>query len=152
MADVHDSITRSRNMAAILGKNTKPELIVRRSLHRAGLRFRLHIKLPGRPDIVLPKHKTVIFVHGCFWHRHDCPNGRVMPATRRDFWKAKLEGNAERDRRNQVILTTTGWHIHTIWECEITTERLEQLADAIKNGPRGTEPHYGNGAVPCLHL
>jgi DNA mismatch endonuclease (patch repair protein) len=109
-------------MAAIKGSNTKPELAVRSALHRAGLRFRLHRKdLPGRPDIVLPKYKTVIFVHGCFWHRHGCANS-VMPKTRREFWEEKLEGNRRRDSRQQRALRSAGWRVLVVWECAVRSD------------------------------
>src|SRR5579863_7086975 len=100
MPDVHSPEQRSRNMAAIKGKNTQPEIRVRSLLHALGYRFRLHRKdLPGRPDIVLPKFRTAIFVHGCFWHCHDCKWGRVVPQTRAEFWSAKRSGNVVRDEK-----------------------------------------------------
>ena len=106
-------------MAAIKGKNTKPELLVRSWLHRNGFRFRLHRKdLPGKPDIVLPKYKTVIFVHGCFWHSHGCANS-VVPKTRSALWIAKLESNAARDLRNQNLLRAIGWTFIVLWECDL---------------------------------
>lgn len=131
--DVHTREQRSRNMAAIRSANTKPEMRVRSALHRLGFRFRLHRKdLPGRPDIVLPKHRTVIFVHGCFWHCHRCRYGSVVPATRAAFWAAKRGGNVERDRRNATALRKLGWRVLVLWECEIrakeaTLERLKKL-------------------------
>ena len=104
------------------GGDTKPELIVRRALHRLGYRFRLHRRdLPGNPDIVLPRLKTVIFVHGCFWHRHSCRDGRNMPRTRTNFWKAKFTRNVERDRTARRILRKAGWKVHVIWECQTRT-------------------------------
>jgi len=106
-------------MAAIKGKNTRPELRVRSLLHSLGYRFRLHRKdLPGKPDIVLPKHHLAIFVHGCFWHCHDCRYGRVIPATRPEFWATKRGGNVERDKRKQDALEAAGWKVITIWECQ----------------------------------
>jgi len=118
MADVHNKEQRSRNMAAIRGRDTKPELIVRRLVHRLGYRFRLHRRdLPGRPDLVLPRHRVVIFVHGCFWHQHDCRYGRVVPATRAEFWKNKRDENAARDVRNLSALRSDGWRVAIIWEC-----------------------------------
>lgn len=111
---------RSRNMAAIRGKDTAPELAVRRMLHGMGLRFRLHRKeLPGRPDIVLPRHRTVVFVHGCFWHRHQGCRFTTTPKTRREFWQAKFDGNVARDRRNQAELVQLGWRVIVVWECEL---------------------------------
>lgn len=119
VADVHTTEQRSRNMAAIKGENTKPELRVRSLLHSLGYRFRLHRKdLPGKPDIVLPKHHLAIFVHGCFWHCHDCRYGRVVPATRPEFWAAKRGGNVARDQRMDEALKAEGWRVATIWECQ----------------------------------
>lgn len=109
-------------MAAIRGKDTKPELVVRRAVHAAGLRFRLHHRdLPGSPDVVLSRIKTVVFVHGCFWHAHGC-TGRPLPKTRREFWRAKLEANVDRDARVRYFLRAAGWHVHVIWECELKRE------------------------------
>jgi DNA mismatch endonuclease, patch repair protein len=110
-------------MAAIRSRNTKPEVRVRQVLHGMGLRFRLHRKdLPGRPDIVLPKFRTAIFVHGCFWHCHRCKYGSVVPATRPEFWAAKRGGNVARDRRNRTALRRLGWRVVVLWECEVRTE------------------------------
>ena len=121
--DVHSPATRSRNMAAIRSANTKPELRVRSALHALGFRFRLHRKdLPGRPDIVLPKYRTVIFVHGCFWHCHRCKYGSVVPATRAEFWAAKRAGNVARDRRNAAALRRLGWRVIVLWECKLRTD------------------------------
>lgn len=120
--DVHTREQRSRNMAAIRSANTKPEVRVRSALHALGYRFRLHCKdLPGKPDIVLPKYHTAIFVHGCFWHCHRCKYGSVIPATRADFWAAKRGGNVTRDRRNASALRKLGWRVLTFWECEVRT-------------------------------
>ena len=106
-------------MSAIGGKNTKPELIVRKGLHAAGFRYRLHVKdLPGKPDLVLPKYQTVIFVHGCFWHRHDCPLF-VWPKTRRTFWEDKILRNAERDSAALLSLAQAGWRTGIVWECAV---------------------------------
>ena len=123
MSDVHTPEQRSRNMSAIKGKNTKPELRVRSALHAMGYRFRLHRKdLPGKPDIVLAKHHIALFVHGCFWHCHDCRWGSVVPTTRPEFWAAKRGGNVDRDRVKQVALREKGWNVATIWECETRNE------------------------------
>jgi DNA mismatch endonuclease (patch repair protein) len=120
--DVHTREQRSRNMAAIRSANTKPEVRVRSALHALGFRFRLHRRdLPGCPDIVLPKHRTVIFVHGCFWHCHRCKYGSVVPATRADFWANKRAGNVARDRRNATALRKLGWRVLVLWECEVRT-------------------------------
>lgn len=136
MADVHDKSTRRRNMQAVRGKDTQPEIFVRRLLHARGFRFRLHNKkLPGKPDITLPKYKALIFVHGCFWHGHDCRRAQ-LPATNTEFWRDKIRSNQQRDRRNIDCLTATGWHILVIWGCALQgkerlseqqiTERLEE--------------------------
>jgi DNA mismatch endonuclease, patch repair protein len=127
MTDVHNAATRSRNMAAIRSRNTKPEMRVRSALHALGYRFRLHRKdLPGRPDIVLPRLRTVIFVHGCFWHCHRCKYGSATPATRADFWAAKRAGNVARDRRNRSALRRAGWRVFVLWECEVRTAAAAQ--------------------------
>ncbi len=110
---------RSWNMSRIRSTNTKPELIVRSLLHRIGFRFRLHRKdLPGKPDIVLPKLKAIIFVNGCFWHRHNCKYGKVKSKTRAEFWEKKIRDNVERDKRNKNKLKDLGWNVFVIWECE----------------------------------
>jgi DNA mismatch endonuclease, patch repair protein len=115
-------------MAAIRSRDTKPEVRVRRVLHGMGFRFRLHRKdLPGRPDIVLPKFRTAIFVHGCFWHCHRCKYGSVVPATRADFWAAKRGGNVARDRRNRAALRRLGWRVVVVWECEVRTEATARV-------------------------
>lgn len=118
MVDVHSPQQRSYNMSRIRGKDTRPEMIVRSLVHQMGFRFRLHRKdLPGKPDLVLPRHERVIFVHGCFWHMHRCRYGRVTPKTNAEFWQAKREGNVARDRRNRRKLKAAGWQVLTIWEC-----------------------------------
>lgn len=107
-------------MGRVKGRNTRPEKLVRSLLHGMGYRFRLQrADLPGRPDIVLPKYRTVIFVHGCYWHRHDCPNGKRLPKTRLDFWIPKLEGNRLRDVKNQEKLVQMGWKVLVLWECTL---------------------------------
>jgi DNA mismatch endonuclease (patch repair protein) len=117
-----DSLTpeqRSERMAQIRSKNSKAEMIVRRMIHGMRFRFRLHAKqLPGKPDLVFPRFKKVIFVHGCFWHRHDCHLGRV-PKSRLDFWLPKLEQNKARDETNRIALAALGWDCLTVWECEL---------------------------------
>lgn len=114
---------RSWNMSRIRGKDTKPELIVRSILHRNGYRFRLHRKdLPGRPDIVLPKHHTVVLVHGCYWHRHEGCRYAYTPKSRVEFWEKKFGENVERDDRNGLALRKLGWRCMTVWECETKSE------------------------------
>jgi DNA mismatch endonuclease (patch repair protein) len=137
MADVHDPATRSYNMSRIRGKDTKPEILVRRFLFAKGFRYRLHDpKLPGKPDIVLPRYKTVIFVHGCFWHGHEgCPYF-VVPKTRTDWWLAKINRNKELDRQHNKNLEDTGWKVLQIYECELKNTRrettLNNLLDLLK--------------------
>ena len=122
---------RSRNMAAIKSKNTKPEIAVRKNLHALGYRFRLHRKdLPGKPDIVLPKYKTVIFVNGCFWHQHKGCKYSRLPKTNIDFWKRKLEGNTQRDKLKQSKLKDMGWKVINIWECQ--TKEIDDIRNLIK--------------------
>ena len=124
---------RSKNMSAIKSKNTKPEIKVRKVLHSMGYRFRLHSKnLPGSPDIVLPKYKTVIFVHGCFWHRHENCKYASTPKTRQEFWNKKFNENINRDKINQENLSSKGWKIIIIWECEIRNKKIN-LEQIIKN-------------------
>ena len=119
MTDVVDKQTRSRMMSGIRGKNTKPELLIRRGLHRRGFRFRLHARdIPGKPDIVLPKYKAIILIHGCFWHGHDCHLFK-WPSTRPDFWREKIGGNAARDRKYQVKYYDQDWRVLTVWECSL---------------------------------
>jgi DNA mismatch endonuclease (patch repair protein) len=119
MADVLTPEQRRLNMSRIRGKDTIPELVLRRGLHARGLRFRLHRKdLPGRPDIVFPRYRAAVLVHGCFWHGHDCPLFK-WPATRREFWQAKIEGNRARDLRNLAGLAAAGWRVLVVWECAL---------------------------------
>lgn len=118
--DRHTPEQRRRNMSAVKGKDTKPELLVRKWLHAAGYRFRLHVKdLPGKPDIVLPKYKTVIFVNGCFWHQHARCKHASIPTSNIDFWVKKLTSNIERDKKNYQELKKAGWTVTVIWECEV---------------------------------
>ena len=125
MTDIVDSRRRSEMMAGIKGRNTKPELIVRRIAHRLGLRFRLHRKdLPGRPDLVFPRHRLVVFVHGCFWHRHEECRYAYMPKSRVAFWMGKFAQNVARDRRDQEALQDLGWQVLVIWECETRDEEI----------------------------
>ena len=119
MPDVLTPEQRRFCMSRIQGRDTKPEMIVRRMLHALGYRYRLHVRaLPGTPDLVFPSRGKIIFVHGCFWHRHNCRYGRVRPATRREFWRRKLEGNQQRDRQTRRKLRRMGWDVLTVWECQ----------------------------------
>ncbi len=122
--DIVSKSQRSRMMSGIRSKNTKPELLVRRELHRRGYRFRLHDKkLPGKPDIVLPKYKTVIFVNGCFWHQHPKCKLVKLPSTNRKFWRAKLTANVARDRMNIEKLRRLGWRSEIVWACQLGSAR-----------------------------
>jgi|SRR5690554_5387436 len=125
MADVHTPEIRSYNMSMIRGKNTKPEIIVRKFLHSKGFRFRLHKKeLPGKPDIVLPKYKTVIFIHGCFWHGHKNCKYFVVPKTRTKWWLNKINGNKQTDKRNNLRLRKASWNIIILWECQLRPKKI----------------------------
>lgn len=129
MMDSKTSEQRSRNMAAIKSSSTSPEIYIRKILFSNGYRYRINQKnLPGKPDIVLAKHKTVIFIHGCFWHRHNC-HLAVMPKSNLDYWFKKLEANADRDKRNYQALLSLGWKIILVWECAIRGKR--RLAESI---------------------
>ncbi len=122
---------RRRNMSAIRGKDTRPELLVRRYLHSQGFRYRLHVKdLPGKPDIVMRRMRTAIFVHGCFWHHHGCANS-VWPKTRSAFWRKKILGNCSRDRERQRALARMGWNVRVVWECEIGNSALAKLSASL---------------------
>lgn len=115
-----DPAQRSRTMAAVKSANTKPEMLVRRLLHSLGYRYRLHqIRLPGKPDIVFPGRKKIIFIHGCFWHGHDCKRGSRKPSTRQDYWLPKIERNQQRDQTHTLALETAGWSVMILWECEL---------------------------------
>ena len=125
---------RSRNMSAIKSKNTKPEITLRKLLHSMGYRFRLHRKdLPGSPDIVLPKYKTVIFVHGCFWHRHENCKYATTPKTRKEFWEKKFRENINRDNLNQANLSLKGWKIIIIWECQLKGDKKKLIRELLPN-------------------
>jgi DNA mismatch endonuclease (patch repair protein) len=139
--DLPPSNERSALMGRISGKNTRPELVVRRTAHRLGLRFRLHRgDLPGRPDLVLPRHRSVIFVHGCFWHRHAGCSRCTTPKTRAEFWTKKFAGNVARDLRSVAALESDGWRVITIWECETRDKTTVEdiLANAFGVGPTVT--------------
>ena len=133
MADHLSKEKRSWNMSRIGSKNTKPELIVRSFLHGIGMRFRLHSnKLPCKPDIILPKYQTVVFVHGCFWHQHGCKNSTI-PKTNKKFWVEKFQKNKNRDKKNKDELIKLNWKVLVIWECEINKKELETLVTNIKD-------------------
>ncbi len=119
-------------MAAIKGRHTKPELLIRKALHAAGLRYRLHAKhLPGKPDLVFPRHRAVIFVHGCFWHEHDCHLFK-WPTTRTDFWREKIGRNVVNDERAVRILLESGWRVALVWECALKGRTRLNFADAMQ--------------------
>ena len=137
MADVHTPEQRSRNMAAVKGSDTKPEMRVRSVLYSLGYRYRLHRKdLPGRPDIVLPRLHIAIFVHGCFWHSHSCRWGRVAPKTRAAFWADKRKKTTERDQRNESDLAANGWRVVVVWECQSKSdhELRDFLTSTLQEG------------------
>jgi DNA mismatch endonuclease, patch repair protein len=146
MADIVPVEVRSRMMSGIRGRNTRPELQVRKALHAAGFRYRLHDnKLPGKPDLVLPKYRAVIFVHGCFWHGHDCHLFR-MPSSNTPFWRDKIAGNLARDQVAAGRLQESGWRVATIWECALKgktrrkpEEITERLADWLRSGAGAVE-------------
>ena len=138
MADVHDTAIRSYNMYRIKGQDTKPEETVRKYVFSKGFRYRKNVStLPGKPDIVLPKYKTCIFVHGCFWHKHEGCKYFVWPKSNEEFWKDKLEKNVTRDKNEQAELEKMGWHILIVWECQLKKKNKEQtlreLEEKIKN-------------------
>lgn len=131
MADVHDKATRSRNMSAIKGSNTKPELLIRKGLHQAGLRYRLHAKdLPGRPDLVFPRYRAVVLVNGCFWHHHDCYLFK-WPSTRYDFWHDKITKNEHNDARVFSALCEQQWRVARLWECALKGRQRLPFSEVI---------------------
>ena len=132
MADVHTKEIRSYNMSMIKGKNTKPEMLVRKFLFANGYRYKLHDKsLPGKPDIVLPKYKTVIFVHGCYWHGHKNCKYFVVPKTRTEWWLNKINGNIANDEKAAKALKKEGWKIITIWECNLKSSKVAKTLNAL---------------------
>lgn len=135
LKQVNDRLTpaqRSYNMSRIRSTDTAPERAVRRLLHRLGYRYRLHSKeLPGRPDLAFRSKKKVIFVHGCFWHRHRCAKGRLTPKTNADYWQKKFENNRLRDRANAALLRKMGWRVLVVWECQLTKKRSGRLLDRL---------------------
>ena len=145
MTDTVDEGTRSRMMAAIKGHDTKPELALRKAIHARGFRYRLHVRdLPGRPDLVFPGRRAVVFVHGCFWHRHaGCPYA-TTPRTRPEFWAAKFTANVVRDRNQIAQLRSSGWRVAVVWECAVRTEKnlestIGALEDWLRDGPSMAE-------------
>ena len=134
MVDIVDAATRSRMMAGIRGKHTRPEVGLRKSLHARGLRFRLHVRsLPGAPDIVLPRWRAAILVQGCFWHRHEGCRYATTPATRPEFWQTKFRENVARDRRNTELLIKGGLRIAVVWECALKSQGADKVADVIQS-------------------
>lgn len=152
MPDTVDQETRSRIMASVRQRNTRPEMKLRRALHHLGLRYRLHNrKLPGTPDLAFPRFKAVIFVHGCFWHSHGCKFSTI-PATRREFWVQKFEANRERDKRKIEQLQDIGWRVLVVWECALKTkpgrQTVESVVDLIAEWLNGSEQLGEIGSVP----
>ena len=143
MVDVVTKAVRSRMMAGIKGKDTKPELLLRHNLHRRGFRYRLHARdLPGRPDLVFPRFQAVLFAHGCFWHGHDCHLFR-WPKTREEFWREKIKGNQLRDLANERFLLDTGWRVGKVWECALKGPRrykIDEVIDGCANWLEGLAP------------
>jgi DNA mismatch endonuclease, patch repair protein len=132
MTDVHNKETRSYNMSRIKSKDTKPELMVRKFLFANGFRYRLHMKdLPGKPDIVLPKYKTIIFVHGCFWHGHKDCKYFVVPKTRTEWWLNKINGNIANDKKNLKLLKTSGWKVIQIFECALKPKEVSSTLQSL---------------------
>lgn len=145
MADVVDAQTRSRMMAGIRGRETQPEIVLRRALHARGIRYRLHDKrLPGRPDLVFPKYTAVCLVHGCFWHRHKGCRYTTTPATRPEFWRNKFAENVARDKRNELALKAAGWRVATVWECALKRHPASEVARWIGLWLRGTQSTFNS--------
>ncbi len=129
MPDRFSTAERSRIMRAVRGKDTKPEWVVRRLVHRLGYRYRLHVTdLPGKPDLVFPARRKVVFVHGCFWHQHHCKRGNRTPASNVEYWRAKLQRNRQRDAAHRRALRRAGWSVMVIWECQTRAAGLERLS------------------------
>lgn len=132
MTDIVDKSTRSRMMSGIRGKDTKPEKVIRSALHSAGFRYRVHASdLPGKPDLVFPKYKAVILVHGCFWHRHSGCRWSTTPSSNTDFWKVKFTQNVQRDAQNIRDLRKLGWRIAVVWECALRLPRKDEVVSKI---------------------
>ena len=132
MTDIVDPATRSRMMSVIRSENTKPEMLLRRALHKNGFRYRLHdSRIPGKPDLVFPKYHAVLFVNGCFWHGHDCPLFR-MPKTRNEFWKDKIRKNQERDTVVRKKIKEIGWRLGIVWECSLKGKKRIGLEETVR--------------------
>lgn len=156
MVDIVDAKTRSRMMAGIKGKNTKPEMALRRALHARGFRYRLHSnKVHGRPDLVFPKYSAVVFVHGCFWHRHEgCPYA-TTPATRTEYWQAKFKANVARDSAVRGALLSAGWRVATIWECALRKpEQVSVASDRLSAWllTKADTLEFGKNQLPVLTI
>ena len=137
--DIFSKQKRSEVMRAVKGANTKPEIAMRKALHRLGLRYRLHAKhLPGKPDLVFPRFNAVLFVHGCFWHGHDCPRGSRIPKSNRAYWTAKIARNKARDGENRRALAKRGWRVFAVWECE--TKDADRAAARLARAIRRSRP------------
>jgi DNA mismatch endonuclease (patch repair protein) len=154
MVDIVDKLTRSRMMSGIRGKHTKPELDLRRALHREGLRFRLHVTgLPGRPDMVFPKHRAAVQVHGCFWHRHSNCVFCATPGSNKKFWKSKFDETVERDARNLDALRKLGWRVAVVWECAVKDRGAEavglRLAAWLRSRRSFKEISSRNASIPA---
>jgi DNA mismatch endonuclease (patch repair protein) len=147
MNDIVDSAKRSMMMSGIRSRNTKPELALRKGLHAAGFRYRLHGCLPGSPDIVLPRYRAVIFVHGCFWHRHPACSKATTPATRAEFWAGKFASNVERDARTHAALRHQGWRVGVVWECALTRRKMAGAIDSVAGWLRSDQVEL---VVPAL--
>ena len=152
MTDIVDEQTRSRMMAGIRGKDTKPEMALRRALHSQGFRYRLHVKgYAGRPDLLLPRFNAAIFVHGCFWHRHEGCRYATTPQGRREFWQSKFEANVARDWRGRAELMERGWRVATVWECALRRpERVETATEILAAWLLGTSTATDIGEADVL--
>lgn len=153
MADIVPADVRSRMMSGIRSTNTRPELLLRKGLHARGFRFRLHDpKLPGKPDIVLPRYKAVIFAHGCFWHGHDCHLFK-WPKTREDFWRGKIARNQAVDEKAKATLFKVGWRVADVWECALkgrTRCPLDQVIDQLEAWLHSAEPSLDISGNQCV--
>jgi len=149
MADTVDKATRSRIMAAVRGKDTQPELALRKALHARGFRYRLHAKgLPGKPDLVFPKYHAVCFIHGCFWHRHQDCRYATIPKTNVSFWETKFSATVVRDQRNHTTLLGAGWRVAIVWECSLRGKRLMATVSEIAEWLASDSPTYSTDPRP----